>query len=291
MWTIFHQAKSTAQHAAETLDHAQRLASSIYAPGFHAARKAGQGTGFWQFRGYLPDDPRRDIDWRKTARADKTIIRQREDERAQSLGLWLDNNPGMSIPYHHARPTKRECAQILLLALGFVTIHEHDTVRTIAVQPKTARADKAMSEIMLGLGAPDAPAFEDLKSVPLKNSGIHILAGDFLNPLNEIDKIFSALPSTGKQFLILHCLDPDELSLPYKGRAVFWNSTQASSERIDHVPDIQSAYSEKIKTHLLGLEALCAEHGFLYLRHLCGENLTATLNAAIHILNHEARGS
>ena len=289
MQGFFHQAKSISDQAADTLDHARRLASSVYAPGFHAAYKAWQGESFWQFRPYLPDDPRRDIDWRKTARSETAIIRQREAQQAQSLNLWIDPNPGMSLIYAPKRESKIWCAQVLSLALGFLALRQHDIARTIGPDATVARSEQGMIDIATDFHDLKLSKFEELDKIPLRTSGIYILAGDFLAPLDRIEKMFKALNRPDKKFLILQYLDPDELSLPYQGRVLFSDGAQQQSQQIDHVPDVKDAYQDKIQNHLDGLKTLCAAQNFLYLRHLCGDNTLDTLNAAVHLLNEERR--
>ncbi len=291
MWAFFHQAKETSQNAEDVLDQANRLASHAYAPGFHAARKAGQGESFWQFRRYLPDDPRRDIDWRKSARSEATIIRQREDQKAQSLHLWVDPNSGMDISYASKRPAKTHCANVLTLALGFLALRQHDIVRSIGSDSVAARSDQSMADLAHHFEQKRAPNFADLQNTPLSGSGLYVLAGDFLEPPERIEKNLKHAGHPDKKFLLLHCLDPDELTLPYTGRVLFSNSAEESSQRIDHVPDVSAAYQEKMQSHLRALEELCAAQGILYLRHLCGEDMAKTLNAAIHLLNEESRGA
>src|SRR3546814_1123769 len=50
---------------------ALRIADTV-APGFHGRRRSGPGDAFWQFRHYRAGDPVRSIDWRRSARADRS---------------------------------------------------------------------------------------------------------------------------------------------------------------------------------------------------------------------------
>jgi uncharacterized protein (DUF58 family) len=53
-------------------------------------RRRGEGLDFHQMREYRRDDPLRRIDWKATARRQKPIVREYQDERDQSLVFLLD---------------------------------------------------------------------------------------------------------------------------------------------------------------------------------------------------------
>ncbi|MHA1400523.1 MAG: DUF58 domain-containing protein [Candidatus Heimdallarchaeaceae archaeon] len=55
-----------------------------------AQRVKGQGTEFYSLRNYLPGDEMKHIDWRATARHDKLITREYEDERQLHFLIFLD---------------------------------------------------------------------------------------------------------------------------------------------------------------------------------------------------------
>src|SRR5437588_819794 len=73
------------QHGA--LDLARRLPSLIVAAkevaasvmhGVHGRRRAGVGETFWQFRPFVQGESASRIDWRRSARDDRTYVRERE---------------------------------------------------------------------------------------------------------------------------------------------------------------------------------------------------------------------
>ncbi|MHA1864988.1 MAG: DUF58 domain-containing protein [Candidatus Heimdallarchaeaceae archaeon] len=55
-----------------------------------AQRVKGQGTEFFALRDYLPGDEMKHIDWRATARHDKLITREFEDEKQLHFLIFLD---------------------------------------------------------------------------------------------------------------------------------------------------------------------------------------------------------
>ena len=63
----------------------------------------GVGEDFWQYRLYTGGDPANRIDWRKSARTHKVLIRENEWAAVNTLWLWADAGRGMSFRSHLAR--------------------------------------------------------------------------------------------------------------------------------------------------------------------------------------------
>ena len=74
---------------------AREVAASVL-HGMHGRRRAGMGEAFWQFRPFTPGEASNRIDWRRSARDDRTYVREREWEAAQTISLWIDRSPSMA---------------------------------------------------------------------------------------------------------------------------------------------------------------------------------------------------
>lgn len=59
-------------------------------PGQRVIRMHGRGTDFESLREYLPDDEFRAIDWKASARRNKLISRQYQEEKSQNVMILLD---------------------------------------------------------------------------------------------------------------------------------------------------------------------------------------------------------
>ena len=86
--------------------------------GLHGRRHPGPGETFWQFRPYVPGEPARQIDWRRSARDDHLYVREREWEASQTVWLWVDLSPSMDFRSRLSETTKLDRAVILMLALA-----------------------------------------------------------------------------------------------------------------------------------------------------------------------------
>ena len=62
------------------------------------SRMRGEGTEFESLRDYVPDDSFRDIDWKATVKRGRSITRQFQTERNQSLVILLDSGRMMGSP-------------------------------------------------------------------------------------------------------------------------------------------------------------------------------------------------
>jgi uncharacterized protein (DUF58 family) len=104
---------------------ADHLASSV-SLGVHGRRKTGMGESFWQFRRYAPTDAISRIDWRQSAKSQHLFVREREWEAAQTVWFWRDSGAGMD--FKSGSVSKRERADLLLLALASLLVRGGERV-------------------------------------------------------------------------------------------------------------------------------------------------------------------
>ena len=97
---------------------AEHLAASIL-PGSHGRRRVGQGDEFWQYRPSHAGDTLRQIDWRRSAKADSTLfVREKEWQASQTVMFWVDQGSSMRFSSDASLPRKCDEARVLALALA-----------------------------------------------------------------------------------------------------------------------------------------------------------------------------
>jgi uncharacterized protein (DUF58 family) len=65
------------------------------------SRQGGSGIGFWGVREYQPYDPRRQINWKRTARSERELYTNLfEQERVADVGLILDSRERTNVTSH-----------------------------------------------------------------------------------------------------------------------------------------------------------------------------------------------
>ena len=111
------QAEQLAAALPALLVAAERVATTVM-QGVHGRRRVGIGETFWQFRHAQPGDPAQLVDWRQSAKGQHLYVREHEWEAAQTVWLWCDRSASMDYASSRGLDSKRERAELLLLALA-----------------------------------------------------------------------------------------------------------------------------------------------------------------------------
>lgn len=263
-------APPTPRQRAETLSaalpplllHAERVASTV-AQGVHGRRRVGVGETFWQYRDYEPGDPLTSIDWRQTAKADRVFVRQMEWEAAQSVWCWRDGSASMNWRSHAKLPSKRERAELLLLALMVLMVRagEHVTLLGTGMTPAAARGTLGrFAEILSDETEVDAGSLPTAE--PLPRSAQVLLLGDFLAPLEAIERTLRGFAERGVSGHLVQVLDPAEETLPYQGRVRFEGLEGERSWLLSRAEDVRGAYLERLQAQEDGIAAIARRTGW-----------------------------
>ena len=248
---------------------AERVASTV-AQGVHGRRRVGQGETFWQFRQYQPGDAATRIDWRESAKSQRLYVRETEWEAAQSVWLWRDASASMDYTSAGdiagaAWPTKRERAELLLVALASLLVRggERLTLLGSGVAPLSGRV--ALTRLVQlierkegpGIANPGLPAFE-----PLPRAGQLVLIGDFLAPLDTINRAVAQFAGAGLKGHLLQIADPAEEDLPFAGRIRFAGIEESDEVVIGRVEDVRADYAARFRHHREGLAEIARSVGW-----------------------------
>lgn len=104
------------------------LATSAQVPqmGIRKRRRRGQGAEFHQLREFREGDSQRQVDWRASARQQKLISREYQDERDQNIVLLLDC--GRRLRTQDDRLSHFDHALNAMLLLAYVALRQGDAV-------------------------------------------------------------------------------------------------------------------------------------------------------------------
>ncbi len=232
---------------------AERVAATV-AQGVHGRRRVGQGDSFWQFRPYRDGDSPNRIDWRQSAKSPRTFVRETEWEAAQTVHLWRDGSPSMRWRSGAAVPEKVERAELLLLATAFLLGRGGERVRLLGQHTGGSLAAMAAALAGMAEGAPP-----DVKLPP---HGRVVLIGDFLQPLEETQRVIARLAALPVRGHMLQVLDPAEALLPYSGRVRFRGVEADGDTLVPQVEGIRDAYAAALAAQQAGLGALCRAAGW-----------------------------
>ncbi|MFQ3622327.1 MAG: DUF58 domain-containing protein, partial [Acetobacteraceae bacterium] len=234
---------------------AERVAATV-AQGVHGRRRVGQGDSFWQFRPFLPGDAVQRIDWRQSAKSDRTFVRETEWEAAQSIWLWRDASVGMRWRSDARLPEKAERAELLTLALASLLLRGGERVALLGLgmRPVSGRAMiELFAEALCRRG--DAGSVAGLPpSSSLPAHGRVVLIGDFLSPLADVQAVVARLAQIPVVGHLLQVLDPAEEALPFRGRVRFEGLAREGAALIGKVEGIRGDYQARLAGHREGLD-------------------------------------
>jgi uncharacterized protein (DUF58 family) len=91
-------------------------------------RKLGSGIEFRDYRGYVPGDDFRYLDWKTYLRLDRLLLRLYEEEQDLPIYLFLDTSGSMA--YGH--PSKLEYSRRIAAALAYIGLANLDRVTLIS---------------------------------------------------------------------------------------------------------------------------------------------------------------
>jgi uncharacterized protein (DUF58 family) len=235
---------------------AERVAATV-AQGVHGRRRIGVGDSFWQYRPFVEGDSASRIDWRRSARSDRTYVRDMEWEAAQTVCVWHDTSPSMDWRSSAALPLKKDRAALLLLALSSLLFRAGELVRAIGVprvfSGRQGLAPLAMALPEAGTGLPAAAG------VPRYSRAV--LIGDFFEPMDDIQASLSHFAELPARVHFLQVLDPAEMTLPYEGRVRFLGLEQDGTAVIPRVPAIRDDYAAALRARMDALHSLAARFG------------------------------
>ncbi len=260
-----HRAEQLAATLPPLLVAAERVAATI-AQGVHGRRRVGQGETFWQFRRYEPGDPVSRIDWRESAKSQRFYVRETEWEAAQSVWLWRDTSASMDYASAADLPTKRQRADILVVALAALLIRGGERVSLLGsrIPPGSGRA--ALNRLAHSVERPvtgaDLPGFE-----PLPRYGQVVLVGDLLAPLAETHALIGRFAGTGLRGHLLQVLDPAEETLPFNGRVRFEGLEREAPLLISRVETVREDYVRRLDQHRAGLAEIARRAGWSFGTH------------------------
>ncbi len=251
------------------LIQAERIANAIV-HGAHGRRRTGPGSDFWQYRPYSPGDSISRIDWRKTARAGKTLIRESEWAATNTLFVWASQTAGMDFVSNLASTTKRERAAVLALTVATLAIRAGERVGVLG-WPQAPGHTRLVLRRMAAWYAGEADEESIRQSLPpevaLPRHASCVLFGDFLDPLDQLRSRLGDIADAGLHGHIVQITDPAEETLPYYGRTQFIEMTTGDKLIAGRAETLRQDYVAALARHREGLRQLARQLGWTFVVH------------------------
>lgn len=265
---IRRHAEASAGRLPPLLLAAQRVASTVE-QGVHGRRRVGLGETFWQFRRYEPGDSLRSIDWRQSAKSDQLYIRETEWAAAQSVWLWRDASASMQWSSAKRLPQKRDRADLMLLALASLLTRAGERIGLLGIDERPSASQVALDRMAFNLlgDALERQSLELPRFEHLPRYSHLILFGDFLSPLEEIDRRLRQFAGNRVGGYMVQVLDPAETALPFDGRTRFEGLEDEGRILIKRVENVRDEYIDRMTVHQAGLRDIARSIGWTFIGH------------------------
>jgi uncharacterized protein (DUF58 family) len=246
--------------------------------GLHRSPRRGFSVEFAEHRMYQPGDELRYVDWKILGRNDRLYVKQFEEEtnlRAiivcdTSRSMAWTGSPGIVLP-------KLEYARRLVAALALVLIRQRDATGLItfdddvrSVTPPKARLShwrqllQVLGRVEAGQGTAAEPALRRVIA-QLRRRGLVVFVSDLLLDQTLALKALRFLRHRGHQVLVLHIMDPAEVTLAGPSEARFQDpETQAAV--VLRPRDWAAAYRDTVRRVVSEWRVACRRHGIAYHR-------------------------
>lgn len=272
-----HDAEEIAVGFPALMAAADQLAATI-SLGAHGRRRAGPGDEFWQYRVAGAGDPLREIDWRRSARADTHFVRQMEWQNLQAVHLWVDRSASMDYRGQDNLPQKGERARVLGLAASILLAKAGESVGLMEdpQPPKHGRGQITKMAMRLASGSDGA----DYGVPPSKEMGRGnraLLISDFLGDWDRVIESLSRAADQRVQGCLVQVLDPTEESFPFDGRTIFQSMTGAISFETRRAKALRDDYLARLAERKDKLDVLARRTGWMYLCHHTDQPAQAAL--------------
>jgi uncharacterized protein (DUF58 family) len=269
--SLRHHAEESAASLPPLLVAAERIAATV-AQGVHGRRRVGQGETFWQFRQYEPGDAASRIDWRESGKSQRLYVRETEWEAAQSVWLWRDASASMD--YSSAAyipggdwPTKRVRAELILAALASLLVRGGERLCLLGsgMTPMSGRIALTRLVDLIERGAAGGSELPAIENLP-RHAQL-VLIGDFLGPLDAINRIVAGFAAAGLAGHLLQIVDPAEEDLPFDGRVRFEGVEERGELLVGRVETIRDAYAGRFREHRASLQSMTQAIGWSFSTH------------------------
>lgn len=235
--------------------------------GMHKSPHRGFSVEFSEHREYTPGDELRHLDWRALARSDRYYIKLYEQETNLRATIIIDTSASMKFG------NKLDYARHLAACLAYLLAHQQDLAGLVAIDESIRvelppgsspshldRLFKELEKLEAGNGT-DLPKKLHELSERLPRRSLVILISDLWTDPNELLKSLQHLKYRKHQGIILHLMDPAELTLEGDGydKQVTLEDLE-TGEKIQVDPrTLRHVYQPQVQSYLASLRRSAAD--------------------------------
>lgn len=237
------------------------------------AKKVGAGVEFADYRGYVPGDDFRAVDWRAFMRLDKLILRLFEEETDLPIYIFLDCSGSMGF-----RDTpKLDYAKRVAAALAYIGLANLDRVHLVAyadglIEELPQQRSKSqifnifrfLHDIKPGHTTNAGEAFHRYFT-GRRRKGLTVVISDFFDP-HGIRAAFDTVRYRRQDLLAVQVLSPHDIDPSLNGEITLVDAETREDRDITVTPALLAAYKAEFDTYCAEIERYCTLYGFGYVR-------------------------
>jgi uncharacterized protein (DUF58 family) len=240
--------------------------------GERRSKRKGQSVEFADFRGYVPGDDLRFIDWNIYARLDRLFLKMFLEEEDLHFYALIDASPSMGF----GDPTKLQCAKQLAAALGFIGLVRGDRVRVETLgQParnaaQVLRGRQSLWRMLAHLEAIEpgetTSLAEGVKNFCIRNSGkgILILISDLMDK-QGYEPALRYLVAREMDVYVIQLLSAEEIEPEIKGDLRLVDCEDGDAAEITVSAPLLARYRRTLAAFVDGAKTFCNRRGMSYL--------------------------
>ena len=285
--------------APETLariDNFAFLARSVvegFLSGLHRSVYHGFGSEFFQYRGYVPGEDLKYLDWKVYAKRDKLYAKVYREETNMNCCFLVDASASMGYRGSRAACTKLRYAAMVAACLAYLAARQGDKVGLFAFRdtlvtalPPAQRSEQLQRLFVELARLTPAGRAEPARALPpvaetLTRRGLVVILSDFLETEEALGALLKRFRFARQDCLVFQILDPDELDFPFVGTAEFQDSE--SGERVTTAPErVRAAYRQAMAGAVEQVRVACLQEQSDYQLLQTHDNLGHMLAAYLH---------
>ena len=271
-----------------------RIAVEGFLTGTHRSVCRGYGGEFLQYRGYMPGDDLKYVDWKLFARQDKICMKVFQEETNMRVAIVMDASASMAYKGDNAVCSKFEYAALIAACLAYLARRQGDQVGLFIYADKMLRKSSSrqnasslaallaeLSRVRPG-GVADHPAAWGQASDYLQGRGMMVLLSDFHGFEDQLAKHLRMLHFGHRDAMLFQVLDHDEIALPFTEALNFADSE--TNERLPVSPSlVEEEYKKRMERFIESVRSDCLTTQTDY---LLADTSASLENALAAFLNH-----
>jgi uncharacterized protein (DUF58 family) len=258
--------------------------------GMHRSPLRGQSLEFSQHREYVPGDDMRQVDWKVFARSDKHYVRQYEDETTLTAMVLIDRSLSMDYRSQPQRLSKLDYASLIACSLVYLITSQQDSVGLATFSSQVddwLRPSSQPAQLDTVIALLDQPIKQPRTSglamalhqcaQRLDKPHLIVVLSDWLDDIEHALQALKLLHCAGHDLLVMHLLDPWEVSFPFDQTCEFLGLEGNDSLVADPLL-IAGAYRQAMADLCRQFQMGCLSINCDYYRLLTDQSLSVSLS-------------